>query len=82
MPCFGGLFSSNLPPAWYGVNLAPKEKVREWHYNWGPKAFKLLVNKREAADIDDIYDLAQAKAMLDLSTLENELEGWRNEHLK
>lgn len=40
------------------------------------------MNKREAADIDDIYDLAQAKAMLDLSTLENELEGWRNEHLK
>ena len=38
------------------------------------------VYKRQ--DIDDIYDLAQAKAMLDLSTLENELEGWRNEHLK
>ena len=77
--------SEKLPIIYHftnGVNLAPKEKVREWHYNWGPKAFKLLVNKREAADIDDIYDLAQAKAMLDLSTLENELEGWRNEHLK
>ncbi len=72
--------SEKLPVIYHftnGVNLAPIEKVREWHYNWGPKAYRLLVNKREAADIDDIYDFAQARAMLDLSPLEKELDDWR-----
>lgn len=76
--------SENLPVIYHftnGVNLAPIEKVKEWHYNWGPKAYKLLVSKREAADIDDIYDLAQAKAMLDMKPLEDELIEWRKTHI-
>ncbi len=75
--------SEKLPVIYHftnGVNLAPIEKVREWHYNWGPKAYKLLVNKREAVDIDDIYDLAMARALLDLKPLEQELEAWRSGH--
>ena len=47
-----------------GINLAPKQKIAEWHYNYGPNPYKLMVNKREAADIDDIYDYVQALAML------------------
>ena len=37
--------------------------MSECHYNYGPKADRLLVNKREAADIDDLYDYERAKAL-------------------
>ena len=50
-----------------GINLAPKDKIIEWHYNYGPKAYKLIVNKREAADIDDVYDYVSAKAMYQMN---------------
>lgn len=46
-----------------GINIAPKKKIAEWHYNYGPNPYKLMVNKREAADIDDIYDYVCAVAM-------------------
>lgn len=46
--------------------MAPKAKIAEWHYNYGPNPYKLMVNKREAADIDDIYDYVQALAMLNM----------------
>ncbi len=58
--------SEQLPMLYHftnGIDLAPKDKVREWHYNYGPKAYRLLVNKREAADIDDLYDYEIAKAL-------------------
>lgn len=61
------LNSEKLPPIYHftnGINLAPKEKIAEWHYNYGPNAYRLMVNKREAIDIDDIYDYTCAKAML------------------
>lgn len=61
--------SEQLPVIYHftnGINLAPKDKIREWKYNYGPKAYRLLVNKREAADIDDIYDYVCAKAMYDM----------------
>lgn len=58
--------SEQLPMLYHftnGINLAPIEKIREWHYNYGPKAYRLLINKREAADIDDVYDYEMAKAL-------------------
>lgn len=58
--------SEQLPMLYHftnGINLAPKDKIIEWHYNYGPKAYRLLVNKREAADIDDVYDYEIAKAL-------------------
>lgn len=58
--------SEQLPLLYHftnGIDLAPKNKVKEWHYNYGPKAYRLLVNKREAADIDDVYDYEIAKAL-------------------
>ena len=61
--------SEQLPPIYHftnGINLATKVRIAEWHYNYGPNAYRLLVNKREAADIDDIYDYVCAKAMLDM----------------
>ena len=45
---------------------APKSKIAEWHYNYGPNAYRLMVNKRQAVDIDDIYDYECAKAMLNM----------------
>lgn len=49
-----------------GINIAPKNKIAEWHYNYGPNPYKLMVNKREAIDIDDIYDYVCAMAMLNM----------------
>ena len=49
-----------------GINLAPKAKIAEWHYNFGPNPYKLMVNKREATDIDDIFDYVCALAMYDM----------------
>lgn len=58
--------SEQLPMLYHftnGINLAPKNKIKDWHYNYGPNAYRLLVNKREAADIDDIYDYVIAQAL-------------------
>lgn len=58
--------SEQLPMLYHftnGIDLAPKDKVKEWHYNYGPKAYRLLVSKREAADIDDVYDYEMAKIL-------------------
>ena len=58
--------SEQLPMMYHftnGIDLAPTAKVREWHYNYGPKYYQLVVNKREAADIDDLYDYEMAKAL-------------------
>ena len=52
-----------------GINLAPKSKIAQWHYNYGPNPYKLMVNKREAADIDDIFDYICALAMYDMPEL-------------
>lgn len=61
--------SEYLEPIYHftnGINIAPKTKLAEWHYNYGPNPYKLMVNKREAADIDDIYDYVCAAAMLNM----------------
>ena len=58
--------SEQLPMLYHftnGINLAPREKLKEWHYNYGPKAYRLLINKREAADIDDIYEYISCSGM-------------------
>lgn len=63
--------SEQLDPIYHftnGINIAPKSKIAEWHYNYGPNPYKLMVNKREAIDIDDIYDYLCAKAMLNMPT--------------
>lgn len=60
--------SEYLKPIYHftnGINICPKEKLAEWHYNYGNRPYRLEVNKREAIDIDDIYDYVCAKAMLE-----------------
>ena len=34
-----------------------------YHFTNGPKYYQLVINKREAADIDDLYDYEMAKAL-------------------
>lgn len=61
--------SEYLKPIYHftnGINICPRKKLKEWHYNYGPNPYRLLVNKREAADIDDLYDYVQAVAMLEM----------------
>lgn len=65
--------SEQLPVIYHftnGINLAPKNKIIEWHYNYGPQAYRLEVNKRQAVDIDDIYDYVCAKAMYEMQESE------------
>lgn len=59
--------SEYLTPIYHftnGINLCPKKKLKEWHYNYGPNPYRLEVDKRAAADIDDLYDYVQALSML------------------
>ena len=61
--------SEQLPKLYHftnGIDLAPKHKLAEWHYNYGPKAYRMMINKREAADIDDVYDYVMAKALYEM----------------
>lgn len=61
--------SERLNPVYHftnGINIAPKKKLAEWHYNYGSNPYRLMVGKREAVDIDDAYDYACALAMAEL----------------
>jgi N-acylneuraminate cytidylyltransferase len=49
-----------------GINIAPKKSMKEWCYNWGPKAYRMEIDKRASADIDDVYDLECAKAWMNI----------------
>jgi N-acylneuraminate cytidylyltransferase len=50
-----------------GINIAPKESMKKWRYNFGPKAYRLEISKKEAVDIDDIYDLECARVWLNFT---------------
>jgi len=49
-----------------GISIAPRDKMIEWKFDHGQNPFKYMLDKRSSVDIDDIYDLACAKAWLDL----------------
>lgn len=46
-----------------GIQLTPKEKYCEWGDRIGLKPYMMEVGKREAIDIDDIYDYRMAITM-------------------
>lgn len=50
-----------------GILIAPRKKMIEWQYFHGAKPFKYPMSKRASVDIDDIFDLACARAMLSLN---------------
>ncbi len=39
-----------------GIQLAPKESMREWHYYFGHKPFGYEVDLKTSTDVDTIYD--------------------------
>lgn len=62
-------YSQNLPVYWAytnGINLAPRKKMIEWKYHFGEKPFMMEVTKKQAVDIDDIYDYVMAQAYYEM----------------
>lgn len=49
-----------------GILLAPKAKMLEWHYYFGHNPYRMIVDKRTAVDIDDVYDYEFAKVLLNM----------------
>ncbi len=47
-----------------GIILSPKESVKKWHYHFGPRAYRMIVNQKQALDIDTEYDYKCALALL------------------
>lgn len=61
--------SQQLPPLYRvtdGILLAPRLNMIEWKYFHGTSPYLFKMDKRSSIDIDDVYDLACAKAWLDL----------------
>lgn len=61
--------SQQLPSLFFvtdGILLAPRKKMIEWNYFHGPNPYRFFLDKRASVDIDDQYDLAVARAWLDM----------------
>ncbi len=53
-----------------GIILSPKESIEKWHYHFGPNAYRLLVDQKQAIDIDTEYDYIFAKSLYDIEKIE------------
>lgn len=65
----GHVPSQELPPIYRitdGILLAPRQKMIEWKYFHGSHPCLFTMDKRSSIDIDDVYDLACAKAWFNL----------------
>lgn len=51
-----------------GIQLTPREKYIEWGDRIGPNTYMMEVGKKEAIDIDDIYDYKFAISMYEEET--------------
>jgi N-acylneuraminate cytidylyltransferase len=49
-----------------GISIAPRHDMIRWKYDHGANPFKFILDKRASVDVDDLYDLACARAWLDL----------------
>jgi len=61
--------SQELPPLYRvsdGILIAPRLDMIKWKYFHGFHPYKFTMDKRSSVDIDDIYDLACAKAWLEI----------------
>ncbi|UTD03232.1 acylneuraminate cytidylyltransferase family protein [Treponema socranskii subsp. buccale] len=57
----------NLPELYVftnGISLAPRLKMKTWKYTSGYRAYKMVLDKREAIDICDLFDYECAKYFL------------------
>lgn len=53
-----------------GIQITPKEKYCEWGDRIGPKSYLMEVGRKEAIDIDDVYDYQMAKLLYANSDLD------------
>lgn len=63
----GHVSSQDLPALYIktcGISIAPRRDMIRWKYDHGMKPYKFILDKRSAIDIDDVYDLACARAWL------------------
>jgi CMP-N,N'-diacetyllegionaminic acid synthase len=63
--------SQELPPLYRvtdGILIAPRLDMIKWKYFHGTNPFKFIINKRSSIDIDDVYDMACAKAWLNIKS--------------
>jgi N-acylneuraminate cytidylyltransferase len=61
--------SQELPPLYRvtdGILIAPRVDMIKWKYFHGIHPYKFIMDKSSSVDIDDIYDMACAKAWLGL----------------
>lgn len=49
-----------------GIMISPRLKMIEWQYLYGSKPFLFEIDKVFCADVDDLLDMAQASAWLEL----------------
>ncbi|MBF0233355.1 MAG: acylneuraminate cytidylyltransferase family protein [Desulfamplus sp.] len=62
--------SQELPPLYRvtdGILIASRKMMIQWKYFHGPNPYMYKLNKRSSIDIDDIFDLACAKAWLNIN---------------
>ena len=50
----------------FGVLIASRERMIDWAYYHGPRPYRMMLGKRESADIDDLLDLEAARSWLHL----------------
>lgn len=65
--------SQELAPLYFvtdGIEMAPRHKMIEWYYFHGTNPYKFSIDKRAAVDIDDRWDLLQARAWLEANDAE------------
>lgn len=48
----------------FGVLIAERQRMIDWAYYHGPNPYRMLLGKRESADIDDLLDLEAARSWL------------------
>ncbi|MGD7037416.1 cytidylyltransferase domain-containing protein [Methylotuvimicrobium buryatense] len=49
-----------------GILISPRLKMIEWQYFHGINPYMYVMDKKSSVDIDDVFDLACAKAWLDI----------------
>lgn len=65
------LNSQDLPALYYmtsGIFVAPRLKISEWGFQFGPNAYRMEVAQEEAIDIDTWWDYVCAKAYWEENT--------------
>ena len=50
----------------FGILIAERQNMIEWSYYHGPNPYRMMIGKRESADIDDLLDLEAARSWLHL----------------